>query len=46
MNDRRCLTSKLERPLSARTFKLSCGKFGSPALEKKLEASSKDFDQV
>ena len=30
----------------AAVLKLSCGKFGSPALEKKLDALSIDFDQV
>src|SRR5690606_430485 len=38
--------SILERPLSALGLRLSCGKFGSPADEKKFDALSIDRDHV
>ena len=46
LTDNRWRTSKLERPRSAAGFWLSCGKFGSPALVKKPDASSVDLPSV
>src|SRR5262249_10762346 len=45
-SEKRLRTSKFDSPRSALVSWLFWGKFGSPALEKKLDASAIDFDQV